>query len=412
LAQSQDCGKTWALIGPAGYGLYAYDIALEPQPSPAKAHVYFGLSGLGVFESTDLGKSWTPVNHGLNNTSINTLVVDPEVPATLYSGTSCCGIFKSIDNGVTWNAINNGLPFISTSPNNYQSIIKLAVDPTNSNILYAGTDGNGIYKSTNGGSSWQSENSGLSEVTTAEIPGNSALVPNELPYDPLFFDQDNSSIQSQVSPPLGTSSYPALLIVPGLPSTLYAGSGAGVFKSTNSGGSWVPSGLSGQQVFSLTIDPTAKILYAGTTTGVYKTTDGGTSWQPIGLSSDLIYNLVIDGTNTNIIYACTAESGIYKSPDGGKSWNEFNNGLGDLQVYSLAIDPFNTDVLYAGTANGLYVTILDGTMWELVPSDIFGTFFDPVVPSTVTPNSLYAGTTSGVVIGQFTGIPVVTTPGP
>jgi hypothetical protein len=40
-------------------------------------------------------------------------------------------------------------------------IVALAIDPSNSSIMYAGTWGAGIYKSTNGGSSWRLSNSGL-----------------------------------------------------------------------------------------------------------------------------------------------------------------------------------------------------------------------------------------------------------
>src|SRR5262249_18476964 len=79
----------------------------------------------------------------------------------------------------------------------------------------------------------------------------------------------------------------ALAIDPNTPSTLYAGtSGAGVFKSPDSGGTWNAASIglpANAIVQALAIDPsTPTTLYAGTgwndVGGVYKSTDGGGTW--------------------------------------------------------------------------------------------------------------------------------------
>jgi hypothetical protein len=66
----------------------------------------------------------------------------------------------------------------------------------------------------------------------------------------------------------------ALAIDPTTPSTLYVGTEAGVFQSTNGDGSWsaASTGLSGAALFvlALAIDPsTPTTLYAGTDAGVF-----------------------------------------------------------------------------------------------------------------------------------------------
>ena len=44
---------------------------------------------------------------------------------------------------------------------------------------------------------------------------------------------------------------------------------------------WTRSGLAGESVVTLAIDPTApRTLYAATSNGVFKSTDAGTNWQP------------------------------------------------------------------------------------------------------------------------------------
>ena len=64
----------------------------------------------------------------------------------------------------------------------------------------------------------------------------------------------------------------ALAIDPVTPTTLYAGTDGGVFKSTNGGGNWnaVNTGLSDTYVAALAIDPsTPTTLYAGTYGAAY-----------------------------------------------------------------------------------------------------------------------------------------------
>ena len=70
----------------------------------------------------------------------------------------------------------------------------------------------------------------------------------------------------------------ALAIDPLTPTTVYAGAGSRLFKSTNGAASWSPAdaGLSGAEVRALAVDPTApSTLYAVTWfTGVFKSTNG------------------------------------------------------------------------------------------------------------------------------------------
>ena len=401
LARSTDCANSWSQVNPGAYALFTYDLAVEPQPSASNGNLYFGLSGMGVYESTNRGSAWASANQGLYNTAINTVLVDPLTPTTLYAGTGCCGIFKSLNNGATWSAADNGLP---VSINLYPSILKIAADPSTPGALYAGTDGSGVYRSTNGGALWRASSKGLPAAAEVAPGSSSSLAPHGLAYDALFFEDDNTGtgIQSPVTPPLGTMSYPAILSVPGAAGVLYSGSGSGVFKTTDGGNNWTAAGLSGQQVFSLAIDPThTATLYAGTTAGIYKTTTGGANWKPVGLAADLIYDLVIDPTNPAVIYACTNGSGIYQSPDGGATWANFSSGLQNMTVYSLAMDSSDSHQLYAGTANGLYIKLAGSPQWRLFPSDIFGAYLDPVVASPTTPLLIYAGTNGGVVTGQF-----------
>lgn len=87
---------------------------------------------------------------------------------------------------------------------------------------------------------------------------------------------------SQVSGGL-EGSVVALAIDPQTSTTLYAGTGGGVYKSTDRGKQWtaMSTGLADQNVEAIAIDPhTPTILYVGTYGGVFKSTNGGESWTP------------------------------------------------------------------------------------------------------------------------------------
>jgi len=120
----------------------------------APATVYAGTYDDGVFKTTDGGASWSPVNTGLTDNSVEALAIDPTAPATLYAGTRNNGVFKTTDGGASWGAVNTGLT--------HNSVEALAIDPTALRTLYAGTRfGGGVFKTTNGGGSWSAVNTGL-----------------------------------------------------------------------------------------------------------------------------------------------------------------------------------------------------------------------------------------------------------
>jgi hypothetical protein len=64
---------------------------------PASSNIlYAGVSGGGVFKSSDGGANWSRFNDGLANLDVRSLVVAPGAGHTIYAGTSG-GIFRIID---------------------------------------------------------------------------------------------------------------------------------------------------------------------------------------------------------------------------------------------------------------------------------------------------------------------------
>ncbi|MFI5396803.1 MAG: hypothetical protein ACHQ9S_14805 [Candidatus Binatia bacterium] len=116
---------------------------------------------------------------------------------------------------------------------------------------------------------------------------------------------------------------------------------------------WVSYGPPGK-VDTFAVDPTnAQALYAGTGYGVYKSTDGGVSWVAMdgGLNGSPVLALALDPTNAQTLYA-GGYGGVFQSTDGGASWSGMNNGLSNAHVQVLTLDPTNARKLYAGTDGG------------------------------------------------------------
>jgi photosystem II stability/assembly factor-like uncharacterized protein len=191
----------------------------------------------------------------------------------------------------------------------------------------------------------------------------------------------------------------ALAVHPQNPRFLFAGTTAGIYKSTSGGMGWAFIGLGNANIFVLRIDPLGPgAVYAGTDSGIYKSTDGGAVWNSInnGLVGAFCYrilDLAIDPQSPGTIYAGTYGSGVFKSTDGGANWAPASNGLAALQISSLAIDPTDPDTLYAGTYNGGVFKSTDGAQsWNdasngLATADIRALAINPQNPAIV-----YAGT--------------------
>jgi photosystem II stability/assembly factor-like uncharacterized protein len=166
----------------------------------------------------------------------------------------------------------------------------------------------------------------------------------------------------------------ALSIDPQNPSTVYAASGGGLFKSADGGADW-SAVIPGPPccVSTLAIDPHNPItIYAVTLDRrVLKSTDGGANWSPAGLYG--VTSLAIDPQNPTTVYAGTAlpGGGVFKTADGGESWNAMSSGLPDGGVMALAIDPQSASTIYASTrTSGVFQSSDGGASWSAVNSGL------------------------------------------
>jgi len=299
-----------------------------------------------VFRSPDEGATWHAAAGGVGHRNVLAVAVDPIDPAVIYAGTFGGGVFKTMDNGRRWTAINNGLSNLFVQA--------LVIDPADPSRLFAGTDGGGVFRSLDGGATWHLSlgPSGLPVTAMAIAPTNPSIVyagAAARGFGAVFTSIDGGNTWR---PGVPTDLVRGLAVDPVTPSTVYVAAPSGLFKSTDSGQTFVYRRMSEfpNPPNAFAIDPTApSTVYAGTDQGVMKSTDGGVTWdfRATGLLGT-VHALVLDASSRFTLYAGT-NNGVFKTTDGADTWTAATAGLTSPVVNTLAIGPGYPGQLYAGS---------------------------------------------------------------
>lgn len=283
---------------------------------------------------------------------INFITLDPAHANTFYVGAPAGGLWKTTDNGSTWSVLNENLSVIGCTD--------LAIDPTNSNIMYLATgDGYfsqknpssiGVLKSLDGGQTW-----------------------------------DTTGLVFPASPKVEMRH---IIINPNNPQIVMASTSTGVYRSTTGGsGPWTQ--VVANNTFDLEFKPTSPdTVYAG---GLRfrRSTDGGVTFSQISAgiptSGSLRMEVATTPANPDLVYVVSSNSsaalqGVYRSTDGGTTFtlmastpNIIGNDCVTLSSasgqgwYDLAFEasPTNQNELVLG-ALGAWHSIDGGATWALI----------------------------------------------
>ena len=291
--------------------------------------------------------------------AVSAIAIHPGRPEILYLSSNK-GFHKSIDQGATWSPIEEGLGTFQ--------ILSVVINPAIPSTLYVGTFSDGVYRSVDSGRHWALINSGMRDYI-AVVNG--------------------------------------LAINPKNPTTLYAATTMGAYRTLDNGGSWerIVEGLDSLFIVSLAVDPeNPAIVYAGTSGGIYKSLDAGAHWKASnqGLIKERradamslgINSIAIDPEKPDSVYVGSAR-GFFLSRNRGESWTQIEKGekgINDLFITSVVISRDQPKTIYAGTNRGLYQSRNEGENWEKIsPFDVSAIAIDPLKPEVV-----YIGTGNGL----------------
>jgi photosystem II stability/assembly factor-like uncharacterized protein len=367
-------GLNWRLLGPFRAGRVDAVCGVPGRPN----EFYFGSVNGGVWKTVDAGRVWSPVFDSQSIASIGALAVAPSAPDVIYvgSGESTLrdsvgygnGMYKSTDAGNTWTHV--GL-------DETQHIGKVAVDPTNPDIvfvaaighLYAANPDRGVFRSRDGGRTWQKV---------------------------LFRNENVGAIDVAIDPSNPRIVFACLWNTRRPPWYCYAptnGPGGGLFKSTDGGDTWkqLTSGLPKEGIGRSGVAIAAsnpRRVYAvidcllpeeGATPapspagggrggapqvpqqgGFFRSDDGGESWQRLSSDSALwgrgwyFEKVAVDPKDPDVVYVPNVS--VSRSMDGGRTWVPVRGSPGGDDYHQIWISPDDTNTIIVASDQGCIIS--------------------------------------------------------
>jgi photosystem II stability/assembly factor-like uncharacterized protein len=368
--KSDDNGATWQAIFEDQPSTSIGDVAVAPS-NPDQVWVGTGeanlfrasMPGVGIFKSTDAGKTFSYMGLGDSQT-IGRIVVHPTNPDIVYVAASghewtdneMRGVFKTADGGKTWQKV------FYKSPRT--GVWDLVMDPSNPEVLYAsmwqrirrkwsdprvepGYNEGGVYKTTDGGKTWADAGTGLPapqyrgrigiDVARSNPKVLYAFVDNYEPGRPPL-PNEHDAYERPVNEPRIKA--------------------AEVYRSDDAGESWQKvspsnefmtghSGTYGWVFGQIRVDPNDENRIFTLGLGLNVSIDGGKTFATFANSRSIHgdhHGLWIDPRDSKVIYDVN-DGGFYASTDNGQNW-KFAVAAGGSQFYNVVVDQSTPPWIY------------------------------------------------------------------
>ncbi len=314
-----------------------------------RVRVYAGTeTGLSVWR--EAGERWQAVGSGIHGEPCRAISGSHHRPELVFVGVEHDGVYRTDDGGEHWSKILD------------RDVWSIKLDPTDENVLYAGTAPVGLYRSTDQGAHWE-ELTGLQEL------------PDEIKA-------------RQIYPVPGEDSHILYIFIdPANPKHLYLSlEHGGVIRSLDGGETFedVTDGIDYVDIHMVQKLPKLEKYFAATARGFYSTTDPARGWARAenGFTRDYFYKYVIlpprPGEQDPTMIISTgdkspgswnrpegARGAIFRSTDSGESWHRVGAGRGIPEemrerAWYFTAHPHDPDGVFAGFGRYLYPNVDTG----------------------------------------------------
>ncbi len=372
--------SAWTSLGPLNIGGRVRSIVFNPTDPNS---IWVGSVSGGIWKTTDGGTNWSPQADFMANLAVSCMVIDPSNPNTLYAGTGegffnidaqrGAGIFKTTDGGVTWSQL------ASTTNGNFFFVNRLAIHPTNPQILLAATQ-IGIFRTTNGGTSWTRVFNGeILDVQLNPVDGSTAVAGGR--NSRAIYSNDGGQNWLPATGFASTSGFIdgriELAFAPSAPNIVYASldnNSGELYVSGDSGATYTlrngSTGYLSQQGWyanALWVAPNdTNVLIVGGL-DLWRSTDGGqtlnqiSQWFSAPASAHADHHVIVpsplyDGTNNFTVYFGN-DGGIYRADNTAtvvltSGWLQMDHGLGITQLNGVAVNTISGTIVGGAQDNG------------------------------------------------------------
>lgn len=261
---------------------------------PTDGTIFIG-AHTGLFKSVDNGKTFIRAQIKSIDPSINpdgefmNFAYDAK-NKVLYAGTHDSGLLKSTDFGLTWSKTDSGI--------DGHDIHGLAINPLDTNRIYAYSVDHGLFGTKDGAKSWYKIDDG---------PKNPNVKSFAYMATPSSMDR---GMRVDKTTNIGY---------------LWVGTGGGLFSSFACFCGWTPSPAisSGTTVYALASDPKNKsAMLLAERDGLYRTADEGKTFTKVSSEVKDVGALWFDIENLRLVFVATNNGVIYSSNDSGTSWKK------------------------------------------------------------------------------------------
>lgn len=217
-----------------------------------------------------------------------------------------------------------------------------------------------------------------------------------------------------------------LVLPPGRPGTIYAGTQDGPYRSDDGGETWRSLGLPGPDrvVWSIALHPKdPDTIFVGVEGfAIFRSRDAGQSWQKLPVPTPKggpqmtfatrVVRIVINPDDADEIYAGLEVAGVVRSRDGGDSWHDVSGDLlalarhdhlksalvsgdpneGMMDTHALTVGRSHDGIVFLANRMGLFRSADKGKSWREIGIGRFSdlTYARDVQASPHDPNRLYA----------------------
>lgn len=308
-----------------------------------------GTIGSGAWLSPDGGETWRRVMKGLwGESRVFGLTVHPREPRTVFAGADD-GVYKSTDGGMSFERLD--------SPMNALHVWKIAFDPTDPNIVFAGTRPAALFRSVDGGYHWQQckvdmaedcPNVRIPRVTALTVdPADHRVVWAGVEVDGVRRSLDGGETWTRIENGVNDPDIHDVTVNVAGHRAVYTTTPREIFASTDRGETWL--GLGVERHFALPYcrslalkpDDTKTLFVAtgdgavGKTGAIQRSTDGGERWEMLKLPvepNSPIWSFATHDANPDRILACSHYGELYASEDAGDSWTKLPREFTEIRA--------------------------------------------------------------------------------